>query len=71
MLIPDSNGHYFYEGQKVIHYYAMVDTFRRVIEAFTTEDGQQWVTENDWREMNDIEKYVCRQRGWDLDQFFD
>ncbi len=71
MLIPDSNGQYSYEEQKVIHYYAMVDTFHRVIEAFTTEDGEQWVIENNWPEMNDVEKHVCRQRGWDLDEFFD
>lgn len=70
MLIPDKDGHYWYEGQRCMHYYAMVDTFHRVIEAYTTEDGTQWVEENHWSEMNDIEKYVCRKRGWDLDRFF-
>ena len=70
MLIPDSDGHYSYEEQRVIHYYAFVDCFHRVIEAFTTEDGTEWVDENYWPEMNDIEKYVCRQRGWDLDKYY-
>ena len=70
MLIPNSKGEYFYEDQKCIEYYAMVDTFHRVIEAFTTEDGTQYVEENYWQNMNDIEKYVCRQRGWNLDKYF-
>ncbi len=70
MLIPGRDGHYTSDGMKVVHYYAMVDGFHRVIEAFTTEDGQQYVNENEWKDMNDIEKYVCRQRGWNLDKYF-
>ena len=68
MLIPNSKGEYFYNDQKCIHYYAMVDTFHRVIEAFTTEDGVKWVFENEWNDMNDLEKHLCYQRGWYLDK---
>ena len=70
MLIPNGKGEFFYEDQKCTHYYAMVDKLYRVIEAFTTEDGTQYVVENYWPKMNDIEKHVCRQRGWDLEPYF-
>ena len=68
MLIPDSKGHYTFEGLKVTDYYAMVDTFDQVIEVFTTEDGRKWKSETNWDEMNDLEKHICRQRGWNLDE---
>lgn len=71
MLIPNSKGEYFYGDQKCVHYYAMVDSYYRVVEAFTTEDGTQYVQENNWEDMNDIEKFVCKQRGWDLSQYFE
>ena len=70
MLIPNQDGRYTYEEQRCVHYYAMVDNQHRVIEAFTTEDGIPRVHENYWTDMNDIEKYVCRQRGWNLDKYY-
>ena len=66
MLIPDRYGDFYYDDQKCIHYYAFVDPFDRIIEAFTTEDGVQRVGESTWDELNDIEKAYARQRGWDL-----
>ena len=71
MLIPNRAGEYCLDDEKVYRYKAFVDTFHRVIELLTMYDGTQYVFENDWRNMNDIEKYVCRQRGWDLDRFFE
>ncbi len=71
MLIPNSKGQFYYGDQKVVDYYAMVDVFHRVIEAFTTEDGTQYVEENCSQDMTDIEKYVCRPCGWDLDKYFE
>lgn len=70
MLIPDRDGHYWCEGQRCIDYHAMVDGFHRIIEVYTLEDGTKWCEENYWDKMNDIEKYVCRQRGWDLEKYY-
>lgn len=70
MLIPNGKGEYFYRDQRVVDYHAMVDIHNRVIEVFTTEDGEKYVGENEWTEMNDIEKYFCRQHGWDLDKCY-
>lgn len=67
MLIPDRNGQYSYESLKVTEYHGFVDTFGRIIEIFMTEDGRKWKSENNPDELNDIEKYVCRQYGWNLE----
>ena len=70
MLIPNQDGSFTYEEQKCVHYYAMVDTKHRIIEAFTLEDGTQNVQENYWTDMNDIEKHICRHRGWNLGKYY-
>ena len=67
MLIPDRNGVYYYEDKRLQHYYAFVDSFCRIIEVFTTADGKKFVCENKWEDLNDIEKEICRQRGWNID----
>ena len=72
MFIPAKDGKYYNEeGLLCTDYNCFVDTFHRVIELYALEDGSKWVCENEWPEMNDIEKYVCRQRGWNLDQYFE
>jgi len=70
MLIPYNDGHYYYKDQRCKHYFAMVDNFYRIIECYTDADDIQYVEENYWIDMNDIEKHVCRQRGWNLDPYF-
>lgn len=69
MLIPDGNGNYYFHGQKCIDYHAFIDGFDRVIELLTIEDGSQWESITEWSDMNDLEKHICRQRGWYLDRF--
>lgn len=66
MLIPDQNGEYSYNGIHLTHYYAFVDSFYRIIELFTTEEGEKYVEENEWEDLNDIEKHVALSRGWDI-----
>lgn len=70
MLIPDKEGHYIYNNQKVIEYNLRLDEFNAICEYFITEDGERWGKKHYWFELNDIEKHICKTHGIDLDSFY-
>ena len=66
MLIPDSEGRYYYHDAQVLKYHAFVNSHLQIVEDIFTDDGEWCVEKHDWDDLNDVEKYVALQRGWDI-----
>lgn len=71
MLIPDKEGHYWYDDRRIIDYHAFVDGFHRIVEVFTTEDDKKYLGVFEWDDLNDIEKAYAKKWGWDLSKISD
>lgn len=66
MLIPGSDKSFYYHDIRVVDYIVFVDSCLDIVEIITTEDGERFVIRNEWDNLNDIEKFVALERGWDI-----
>ena len=71
MLIPYNDGSYYYHDVKLRDYRAFVNSQLQIVEDIFTDDGERIVRKYDWDDLNDIEKYVVLQRGWDIPSAMD
>ncbi len=66
MLIPDRNGKHYFNDKRILHYTAFVNSDLDIVEIIETDDGERIVFRSTWDDLNDIEKHVALERGWNI-----
>ena len=66
VMTPGPDGRLYYNDIRVIDYHAFIDSQFRIVEEIKTEDCERIVIWNEWEDLNDIEKYIARDRGLDI-----